>query len=274
MSSAQQEVIEPASAVAEQAFNLRLRQGIEYAFQPIVSLQTGTVYGYEALMRGVEALGFTSAWGLLNYAARQGWMASVDLTLHELALRRFAQIPKTGQFKCFFNISPHILALGPRHQERIETLLVDLGLPHGTLHYDMTLCPAYIDPAEVQTALVWFRQRRRGLALDDFGAGPIALQGFYDAPPTMVKLDRFFVDGLAKQTKKKLFLTHLVGLAHVADIKVVAKGVEEELDFLACKELGCDLMQGHLIAQATTHLNELRPRYEEVSRIKVTFSRP
>ncbi|MBP2235212.1 diguanylate cyclase (GGDEF)-like protein [Sinorhizobium kostiense] len=53
-------------------------------------------------------------------------------------------------------------------------------------------------------------------------------------------------------------------MAHVLGTRVIAEGVETEAEFLVCRDLGCDLMQGYFIARPTTHMAELQPAYPHV----------
>lgn len=102
------------------------------------------------------------------------------------------------------------------------------------------------------------------LAIDDFGAGFNGLKLLCDQPVDYVKIDRHFVSGIDKDPRKRHLVRHTVNMAHVLGTRVIAEGVETESEFLVCRDLGCDLMQGYFIARPTTHLTELQAVYSHL----------
>ena len=80
------------------------------------------------------------------------------------------------------------------------------------------------------------------LAIDDFGRGFSEVQMLFGYQPDFIKIDRFFISGLADDSKKRLFVSSIVNLAHVLGVIVLAEGVETEREFLACKSIGCDIL--------------------------------
>ena len=199
---------------------------IDYAYQPIVNVHTGVVYAYEALMRGHEAAGFSSIRELLDHAHEHDISVALDRALYEIAIAKFAQFGPANNARLFLNLDNRLLS-NPSYR------------------------PAAIGNAQV--------------AIDDFGIGHSGLHLLCTSHPDLIKVDRFFVSGIERDAKKKVFLSSIVTLARSLGVWVVAEGVETEAEFRICREIGCDLVQGYFIAKPTVNIQALQSRYSVVT---------
>ena len=88
-----------------------------------------------------------------------------------------------------------------------------------------------------------------GLAMDDFGTGHSSLSHVSHLPISMIKIDRSFVKNCSKRKTDEAILKAIVTMGHALGLKVLAEGVETEveMDFLA--KLGCSHMQGYLFGR-------------------------
>ncbi|WP_295409221.1 EAL domain-containing protein, partial [uncultured Thiocystis sp.] len=247
---------------ARNTFLAHARETLAYALQPIVNIHTGSVYGYEALLRGVTTLGFKNVFGLLAYAWDCGFARDLDTLLRDLAITRFAQLPNAGRSRLFFNLDPRLLDLD--RPEITSELLRRHGLSPDALCLELSESADLTASPQVALMIEAYRRHRFHLAIDDFGSGYAGLRLLYEHPPDLLKIDRFFIGGIADDHRKCLFVANMVQLAHVMGISVIAEGVETEPEFLACKDAGCDLVQGYLIADPQLDIDALRPSYEQV----------
>jgi EAL domain-containing protein (putative c-di-GMP-specific phosphodiesterase class I) len=103
------------------------------------------------------------------------------------------------------------------------------------------------------------------MAIDDFGIGSSELKMLCDHSVDYVKIDGHFVRGISENRRKRLVVTAIANLAHVLGIRVVAEGVETELDLLGCREAGCDLVQGYFVARPTTDIAAFPEAYVNIS---------
>ncbi len=108
------------------------------------------------------------------------------------------------------------------------------------------------------------RDHRMKIALDDFGRGFAGLHLLYNLEPDFLKIDRFFISSIAADRKRRIFVANIVNMAHLLGITVIAEGVETELEYAVCREVGCDLIQGFLVAVPTTDVGGLQERYSEI----------
>lgn len=241
---------------------------LDFAFQPIVNIHTGYCCGYEALLRNTDEAGFASIGDFFDCCHAQGVLTAVEGVLLARAVERFALVPGSSKLRLFLNVDNRSLgnssALIP-----LRATLAEQEMPETAIAFEISerhQFPHALDPAEVLKAL---KRDAFKIAIDDFGIGFSGLQLLYLAEPEYLKIDRFFVTGISHDSKKKLFLTHMVNVAHVLGIEVIAEGVETELEFFSCKDIGCDLVQGFMIQRPTLeaiHLRTHYPHIEELSR--------
>lgn len=251
-----------SSAVEQEVFLTCAHNTLVYALQPIVNIHTGSIYGYEALLRGVAELGFKDVFALLNYAWKGNFSGTLDTLLRNLAIARFAQLPNAGRYRLFFNLDSRLLE--QEHPDKTIKLLQHHGLTPDNLCLELSEKIDLTASTNLSEVIASYRRHRFQLAIDDFGSGYAGLRLLYEHPPDLLKIDRFFISGIANDHKKRLFVAHMVQLAHVMGIHVIAEGIETEKEFLACKEAGCDLAQGYLIAHPELDLALLPDSYTEV----------
>ncbi|MBI1208048.1 MAG: EAL domain-containing protein [Azospirillum sp.] len=220
-----------------------------YVFQPIVNSFTGACYGFEALLRGQEALGFATIPALFDHAHDKGFLHRLDVLLREKALRGFVALGLTDQCRLFFNLDNRVLRSPDYRPHRTAALLRHLGLGPTAVCFELSELHAVSTVAEAEATLRLYRDQSFMLAIDDFGIGFSGLRLMYEHQPNLVKIDRFFVAGIDHDDRKRTFVAAVANLAHVLGIAVVAEGVETEAEFLMCKQIGCDLVQGFFVAR-------------------------
>ncbi|AHF02779.1 diguanylate cyclase [Marichromatium purpuratum 984] len=262
---------QPSAPAAAETWLAQASDTLRYALQPIVNIHTGCVYGYEALLRGIDRLGFDTVPALLEHAWRLGCAAALDRELRTLAIASFAALPEASRYRLFFNLDPQLIELeDPGHTLR---LLEQHGLPPEAVCFELSERADLTASPRVAEVIAAYRRHRFHLAIDDFGSGYAGLRLLYEHPPELLKIDRFFVSGIADDHKKRLFVASTVQLAHVMGIAVIAEGVETERELLACREVGCDLVQGYLVARPQTDHRALRTRYRGIARVNASDRR-
>ncbi len=231
-------VQKPAQADRSEAIHRAIDQClITMVYQPIVDLQTGSIFAYEALCRS-RLPQFDSPPALIEAATEVGRIGELGRLQRKLASKNCANYP------IFVNISPH------------EFDDVYLVRPDDAIFRHRR--PVYLEITE-SVPLVFFDQchsvlgelRRKGarLAIDDLGAGYSNLKYIADLAPDIVKLDRELVAGCTREGAQYKLLCSIAQLCREVDAKVVAEGVEnaEELD--AVTSAGIELCQGFFLGR-------------------------
>lgn len=241
---------------------------LDVAFQPIVDIHTGRVFGLEALTRNVEALGFDSPTDFFDRCHEDGQLEAVEEFLLTQAFDKFVRIPDYTKLKLFVNLDGRNVAggsMGPM----LSALRDRYGLTNANVALEVSERYDFSRSPEALAALLELRTRFGNLTLDDFGSGHANLQLFYHVEPSIVKLDRFIISSVGSDPKKSVFLQHIVRMAHLLGSLVVAEGVETAQEYYVCRELDCDLVQGYAVARPTTTLADLAPSYASIGNMRI-----
>ncbi|AGX88398.1 EAL domain-containing protein [Candidatus Symbiobacter mobilis] len=222
----------------------------EVHFQPKVDASTLRPVGVEALARWRRD-GKPVRPDLFIVAAEQhGLIGPLSEMLVTKALHGGARLAEAG-FPLFVAVNLSAGWLTDIHlPEFILTSLQTAGFPAKRLILEITETSVM---ADANTALdIMTRLRLKGfkLSIDDFGTGYSSMEQLQRFPFGELKLDRSFVQGAAEKPATRAILAASLELALKLKLSTVAEGVETEQDLDLVRGLGCDLVQGWLIAKA------------------------
>lgn len=224
------------------------------AFQPIVSLSTGSMIGYEALARFDDSSGRTpQEWFTL---AR---LCGLGTELQALAAARALSVPDRPE-GAYLSVNLDPSALGSAAFEAV--LPNDL---HGIV-IEVTEQELIADHAQLATELARLRARGARIALDDTGAGYAGLRHVTLMRPDVIKLDRTLVEGLHDDPGKLALLDSFTTFARRTGTQVCAEGIESDQELDALVELGVDLGQGYHLARPGPPWPAIEPATAETLR--------
>lgn len=258
----------PGPPPTAELFLERLAASIDYAFQPIVSLNSGRCFGVEALMRGWEATGLESIPAVLDYAYHAGVLIEADRILKRLALEKFIQIPHAHELRLFYNLDNRLFSSSDYDPTQTVWAIERFSLQPSTVVLEVSERNNLERADGTYRILKKYRDRTVQMALDDFGTGFSGLALLFDTNPEYVKIDRYFITDIGSDYKKKLFVSHVVNLSKTLGIRVIAEGVETKSEFYTCREIGCDMMQGYLLQRPTTDIRQLVIYYPAVTKLR------
>ena len=241
--------------------------GLDVAFQPIVNIHTGACYGYEALARHTDRLGFHSIAAFFDECHALGVLVEMETALREKAVAKFRRLDHWRQTKLFLNMDARGLENEGTRPHLLRRMLDSHGIEANQVVLEISEGRPGGDPAAAAAIFAHYKRSNFRFAADDFGSGFSGLQLLYFAPPDFLKLHRSFIHDILKDSRKKLFLSQIVNTAHLMGVVVLAEGVETEQDYLLCKEIGCNLIQGNLVQPPELDTALLLSRYEAVERM-------
>jgi predicted signal transduction protein with EAL and GGDEF domain len=222
-------------------------------YQPIVNLQTGGLWGLEALVRWDHP-----ERGLLNpdefvpVAEESGLVVPMgELVLGEACHRAVEwqrEFPRTPPLAMSVNLSGRQLRR-PNLHEVVRQALEESGLSASSFGLDITET-VYIGALEANTAAL-DRLKALGIriSLDDFGTGYSSVSYLKRLPADILKIDKTFTRGLGVEVEDTAIMQSIVDLAHILGMEVVAEGLEVEEQETLLKEMGCDMAQGFHFAK-------------------------
>lgn len=235
---------------------------LEYAFQPIVNSYTGEVFGYEALLRNWENCGFSSIFDLFDRAFQDKALYTLDLELRKKAIVKMSVLPEMKNKALFYNLDNRVLDMPDYSPGNTLELIHTHGMKKSNFYFELSERHEFNGTEENIHILNQYKKQDLRIAIDDYGSGYSGLQLLYHSDPDVIKIDRFFIDGIHRDQKKKLFAENTVNMAHLMGIKVVAEGIETDQELNFCRKIGCDYLQGYRIARPETDTANLRSSYD------------
>ncbi|WP_369204825.1 putative bifunctional diguanylate cyclase/phosphodiesterase [Streptomyces sp. PU-14G] len=223
---------------------------VELHYQPKVGFD-GTVSGLEALVRWVHPeRGRVPPDEFIAIAETSGLMPRLTEYVLETALAQVALWRAGGlTVPVAVNVSPRDVH-SPGFAGAVAARLARHGVPPGALQLEITEHVLLEDPQQAADTLAGLTGHGVKMSLDDFGTGYSSLVHLRRLPVSELKIDRSFVARLAVDTEDAEIVRCTVDLAHSLGLLVVAEGVEDDETWERLRDLGCDAVQGWLVAAA------------------------
>jgi diguanylate cyclase (GGDEF)-like protein/PAS domain S-box-containing protein len=233
-----------------------IRREFELRFQPIVSLQTGRIACFEALLRwNNPERGMVGPDEFIPVAEETRLILPLGLWV----LRAAAEQLRHWQASYWMN-PPLTMSvnLSPRQffqsdlVYQIERILMETGLDARCLRLEITESAIMEDVETALTALSRLKSLGIRLAIDDFGKGYSSLSYLHQFPCNVLKIDRSFISRMGANGENTQIARTIIALAQGLELEVVAEGIETEHQLAHLRNLGCQYGQGYLFSHPLT----------------------
>jgi len=241
-------------AVQRLTLETDLRHGIENGelvvfYQPIVSLKSGKIIGFEALSRWRTSRGLVSPSEFIPIADETGLIIPINRAL----LREACQQLREWQFQ-FTSQPPLIMSVNlapkqfglPELVAEIAAILHDSGISPRTVNFEVMETLAMEEGERGLSIMAELKALGLSLSIDDFGTGYSSLSRLPRFPIDALKIDRSFISNMGRDGENREIVRLIVLLAHSIGLKVIAEGIEKENQIDELKRLGCEMAQGYL----------------------------
>lgn len=237
---------------------------LDYAFQPIIHSHTGKIYAVEALIRNVQNIpGLNYIDDLFNAAFNDDYLYELDLQLREKAIQKFSEI-EVDNLRLFYNLDNRIIYNKNLSAGNTSKILKKYKLNKNVICFELSEKGTAIEQNALSTMIQRYKENGYSIAIDDFGIGVSGLKLLYFSEAHVIKLDRFFISNIDQDSKKKLFCSSIIEMAHIMGMQVVAEGIETAKEFYTCKDIGADFIQGYLVQKPTVEIEEIKPIYNNI----------
>jgi len=230
------------SAIEQRAF--------EMWCQPQTDARTGAVTGAEALLRWWHpSYGWVPPTEVVAIAERTGVLGRLTLAVLAESLHLRSEWARAGHE---LDISVNVTARDISDLSlpgSVGALLAATGTPPSSLVLEITESGVMSDPERSMEVLAALHRLGVGVSVDDFGTGHSSLAYLERLPVNEVKIDQSFVKRLELEATDSTVVRSIVLLAHDLGMRVVAEGVESEVARQRVEALGCELVQGFVIAR-------------------------
>lgn len=221
------------------------------AFQPIVRVSDGSIFGWEALVRtGEPSLAEASA--VVRAAEELERVFDLGRAVRACVVGHAQEAPWTGSLFINLDLRELFDPMLTQHDGPLARMASRLVL-------EITERTSIERLASVPRRIAELREVGYRIALDDLGAGYSGLSSFAQLLPDVVKLDRSLVQNVSVCPVKQKLVRAVSLVAKDLGCLIVGEGVEtvEEHDTLIA--LGCDLLQGYLLGRPMRELGKVVP---------------
>jgi predicted signal transduction protein with EAL and GGDEF domain len=246
-----------ARAVQRLKLETDLRKALERKefrvhYQPIVSLQTSRVTGFEALVRWQHPdLGLVGPNEFIGVAEETGLILPIGKWVLREACQQIrvwqSQYASNPPLTISVNISPKQFAQ-PDLLNEISSVLQETGLDPSSLKLEITENVAMGDAEKARGILSQLKTRGVRLSIDDFGTGYSSLNYLRRFPVDTVKIDRSFVSNMDNDDNREI-VRIIIMLASNLGLDVVAEGTETAAQVNDLKSLNCEFGQGYFFSK-------------------------
>lgn len=221
-------------------------------YQPVVDLRDNTLVGAEALIRWKQSNGELIMPGdFIELAETSGAIVGIGLWILQEAchqMRQWNERYRPGNpLEVAVNLSVRQLSSTALAGD-IADVLVGVGIDPGRVTLEVTESSLMNDRDHMIRRLDELRKMGLTLSMDDFGTGYSSLSYLRELPIDVVKIDRSFVQGVARTDEEWALAVAIVKLATSLGKRTLAEGVETPAQLAHLRALGCDLAQGFLFS--------------------------
>ena len=249
--SAQRDTASRRSFELLRDFETSLQDPSDFAlvYQPRIDLASGRCIGAEALMRWTHPrLGPISPAEFIPLVEQMALATPMTAWVLNTALAQMARWRATGlDLLTSVNISSANLH-EPDFADNVKAALSRHGVDAASLELEVTETAVMGDPEVSLRQLNDLADAGIRLAIDDFGTGYSSLSYLQRLPVHVVKIDRSFVNEIDRDPRQLSLVTMMVSMAKHLGQRVVAEGVETEEVLDQLRPMGCDEVQGYLMA--------------------------
>ncbi len=223
-----------------------LKMAITMAFQPIVDITTGSVFAYEALVRGTKGQSAGEILSSVDPDMIYKFDQACRVKAIELAGRLFAP---DGAAKLSINFMPNAVYEPDACIRASLAAARRVGFDPGRLMFEFTENERMQDVPHVRHIIEAYRARGFTTAIDDFGAGYAGLGLLADLHPDMLKLDMALIRGIDGSAARRTIVAGVVQIAQALGVQCIAEGIETAAELQTLREIGIRLCQGYFLGR-------------------------
>ncbi len=220
-------------------------------YQPIIDLKTGSVFGFEALVRMRSTkLGLVPPSEFIPIAEKTKLILPIGEKVIVTAFRFLNKLKELGFGDIHMSINISVVQLlHPDFVDRLFELIKDMQVNPKKIVIEITESILATDYDTINDIIGKLRNAGMHVAIDDFGTGYSSLGREKKLNVDCLKIDKYFVDILLDGDLDKAITCDIISMSHKLGHKTTAEGVECESQLLYLKKHGCDRVQGYLISK-------------------------
>lgn len=239
------------SAISRQIIDALPNGELRLRYQPEVNARDGRIMGMEALLRWHSpGLGLMVPERFMPTAERLGVVVQIGTWVLETALRQCRAWRDQG-FDDFFmavNVST-LQLLRPEFVDEVLALIQSIGVPPQSLLLEINESALTNNVSSIFDALTALRREGVLLGLDNFGMGDSSLNALVRYPVDTLKIDRSFIKTAPASEREAAIVRAIIAMGHQLNMRVIANGVESDVQLGYLRRGECDIFQGYLFGE-------------------------
>jgi len=244
--------VDPALLQLENDLHQALeRSELELYYQPKINVDSGSVAGFEALIRWIHPeKGMVPPNDFIPQAEENGLIVPIGEWVIQEACRQIKiwQEAGLGDVNVAINFSSHQFD-SPDLSAMVQHILIEHKVEPCCLNIELTESTLMQDMDKAVAILSNLRSLGVHLSIDDFGTGYSSMNYLKNMPMDTLKIDRSFITDICGSVKDASITKSIIALARNLNMNVVAEGVETEQQLDLLRQLRCDQVQGYLLAR-------------------------
>ena len=222
-------------------------------YQPIISLATGRISGFEALVRWQHPIrGLVSPIEFIPVAEETGLINAINTWVlqsacHQLSIwQHYSVTPEPLTMSV--NLSARLF-LQPNFVEQIDRIIYENKINPAYLELEITESVIMENTDAIKIILQQLKQRKIKLIMDDFGTGYSSLSYLHSFPLNALKIDKSFVKRMQENKENMGLVPAMIGIANSMGMSAIAEGVETQEQLAQLRSLNCNFAQGYLFSK-------------------------
>ncbi len=241
--------------MSDELISIIASNNLKSVFQPIVSLQTGDVIGYEALTRGPLDSKYINPEMLFEEAKTHDLLWDLEILCRSNAIKTFSS--HNSDKLLFVNVDPAVL----KDEHFIKGFTKDILTEHNisplSLIFEITEKTSIDNYKNFNEVIDYYKSQGYKIAIDDVGTGYSGLSTIAKTRPNYIKMDMSLITNVTRDNFKKAIIKSFVEFANTTNTKIIAEGIEDVCDLYTLIEIGVHYGQGFLINRPNDYLLEI-----------------
>ncbi len=237
-------------------------------FQPIISLQDGSVWGFEALSRIAQNGLFENIEDMFSFAEHTGNTWRLEQICRRAILQEISNQKNTFQSqgaKLFINVNPKVLNDNKFQAGFTKEYITRYGIETDRIIFEITERDRVDDENNFISAINHYKEQHYQIAIDDVGSAYSGLNRICNLSPEYIKLDIVIVRDVHKHPTKHALIKGLVEFSKHCGTKLIAEGIETTQELETLIDLGVQYGQGYYLARPNPQLQTCSLRaYNEI----------
>jgi EAL domain-containing protein (putative c-di-GMP-specific phosphodiesterase class I) len=218
------------------------------AFQPVIDVEAGRVWAYEALVRGTAGEGAGSVLAQVEPDLIYGFDQACRVKAVELAGQLY---PAGADVKLSINFMPNAVYEPNACIRATLAAAMRSGFDPHNLMFEFTENEKMQDVGHVRRIIEAYREQGFTTAIDDFGAGYAGLGLLAELRPDVLKIDMALIRDIDSSATKRTIVAAIVALASELNILPLAEGIETHAELATVRSMNIRLCQGYLLGRPT-----------------------